>query len=59
MRTNGSVEDQKTVKAKWLLPLAIIVSILTYNLWEPVKEYFEISIYYVGIALFFTLLSIF
>ena len=41
---------------KWILYLALIVSIITYSFWGQIKEVFNFSIFYFGNALFITLI---
>lgn len=41
---------------KWLLYLALIISIITYSFWEQIKELTGIGVFYMGNALFITLI---
>jgi hypothetical protein len=34
-----------------ILFLSVIVSLITYNVWKPILEYFDFEIFYIGIAL--------
>lgn len=42
-----------------LLWLSIIISLLTYLGWEPIKYYYGFQVFYIGMALFIFMLSLY
>lgn len=44
---------------KWLLYLAFIVSLITWSFWTYIKDYTGVQIFYVGVAIFILLLTLY
>lgn len=49
-------QDLKIDKMKWVLYLATLISIITYSFWQQIKQLTDFSIFYIGNALFISLI---